>query len=225
MKTTTSTQYAHNIQLSEQRTCEQRHLVAQREEEIARLHARPGAGEAPAGFLANEGRVTCVIPAVGGGLVVPRFVRRRGDGQVEMVAGASHNDPVYISEIFLAPDYSRIPTDPMGAWFLQLLTRGPARFNALTEAAHELADWEPYAEIVRYRCWEQEHRLINAEITELTSHCTLLQESISNCQGRLEAGGVPFLLRNLEGRANLPHHLGFPHCGRRAHLGVGGAPI
>ena len=129
---------------------EQRALVAQREEEIARLRARPGARQAPLGFRANEGRVTCVIPAAGGGLVVPRFVQQRGDGQVEMVAGMSTNDQIYVSEIFLAPDYSRIPTDPMGAWFRQLLTGGPTGFNALAEVAHELADWEPYAEIVRY---------------------------------------------------------------------------
>jgi len=69
-----ATQYAHNMRLAEQRTHEQRTLVAQREEEIARLHARPGAGQAPQGFRANKGRITCVIPATGGGLVVPRFV-------------------------------------------------------------------------------------------------------------------------------------------------------
>ena len=98
-----------------------------------------------------------------------------------MVVGLDHNDPVYVSEIFLAPDYSRIPTNPMGPWFLQLLTRAPAGFNALAEAAYELADWEPYTEIVHYRCWEQERQLIDAEISELTSRCTLLQESIDNC--------------------------------------------
>ena len=98
-----------------------------------------------------------------------------------MVAGTSCNDPVYISEIFLTPDYSCIPSDPMGPWFLQLLCGGPARFNALAGAAHELANWEPYTEIVCYRCWEQEHRLLNAKIAELTGHCALLQESIKNC--------------------------------------------
>ena len=142
-----------------------------------------------------------------------------------MVAGAERGDPVYVSEIFLAPNYSHIPTDPMGAWFLQLLTRGPAGFNALAEVAHELADWEPYAEVVRYHRWEQERRLIETEITKLTSRCALLQESISNCHGRLEAGGIPFLLRNLEGRANLPRHQGFPCRGHRGHFGIGGAPI
>jgi len=91
-----------------------------------------------------------------------------------MVGGGDRNDPVYVSKIFLAPDYSRIPTDPMGPWFLQLLTGAPAGFNALAEVAHELADWEPYAKIIRYHRWEQERRLIDAEITELTGRCALL---------------------------------------------------
>jgi len=142
-----------------------------------------------------------------------------------MVAGTSRDDQVYVSEIFLTPDYSRIPTDPMGAWFLQLLTGGAAGFNALTEAAHELADWEPYTEIVCYCRWEQEHRLINAEISELTGRCALLQESIDNCHGRLEAGGIPFLLCNLKGRANLPRQQGFPCRGRQGRFAIGGAPI
>ena len=218
-------QYSHNLRQSEQRILEQCNIVAQREEEIARLHTRRGGTQAPMGFVPNEGHISCVIPTAGGGLVVPRFIQRRGNGQVEMVAGSDRNDPVYVSELFLAPDYSHIPTNPMGPWFLQLLTRAPAGFNALAEAAHELASWEPYAKIVRYCRWEQERHLLDAEISELTGRVCLLQESIDNCRGRLKAGGVPFLLHNLEGHANLPRHQGFPRRGRRACLAIGGAPI
>src|SRR6266851_451422 len=155
-----TTQYTHNIRQSEQCILEQRNIVAQREEEIARLRTRPGAAQALVGFIPNEGHITCVIPATEGGLVVLHFVRKRGDGQVEMVAGLERDDPVYVSEIFLAPDHSHIPTDPMGLWFLQLLCGAPAGFNTLAEAAHKLANWEPYTEIVRYRQWEQEHHLL-----------------------------------------------------------------
>ncbi len=73
-----------------------------------------------------------------------------------MVAGREPGEPVYISDIYLASDYSRILTNPMGVWFLQLLTGAAARFNTLTEATHELPDWEPYAKIMRYRKWEEE---------------------------------------------------------------------
>ncbi len=130
-----------------------------------------------------------------------------------MVAGREPDEPVYVSEIHLAPDYSRIPTDPMGPWFLQLLTGVATGFNALAEATHKLPDWEPYAEIVCYQKWEQECQQINAEISELTGRCTILQEAIDNCQGRLEAAGVPFMLRNLEGHASLPRGQGYPHRG------------
>jgi len=67
-------QHSHYMQQSEQCITKQHNLVAQREEEIAHLRARPGATEAPWGFLPNEGRVSCVIPAAGGGLVVPHFI-------------------------------------------------------------------------------------------------------------------------------------------------------
>ncbi len=100
-----------------------------------------------------------------------------------MVVGRTHQEPVYVSKIFLAPDYSHIPTDPMGVWFLQLLMGAAAGFNALAEATHELPDWEPYTEIVHYRKWEQECRQIKAEVSELTGHCAVLQEAIDNCRG------------------------------------------
>jgi len=73
-----------------------------------------------------------------------------------MVAGREPGEPVYVSEIHLTPDYSWIPTDPMGRWFLQLLTGAATRFNTLTKAAHELPNWEPYMEIIRYQKWEEE---------------------------------------------------------------------
>ena len=96
------------------------------------------------------GRINCVIPTEDGAIVVPHFIQQRGSGQVKMVAGRARGEPVYISNIYLTPNYSHIPTNPMGVWFLQLL-RGPtAGFNTLTEALHELPDWEPYAEVIQY---------------------------------------------------------------------------
>ncbi len=113
--------------------------------------------------------------------MVPNFIQWRGDRQVEMVVGRGQNEPVYVSELFLAPDYSRIPTDPMGPWFLQPLTGAPTGFNTLAEVAHELPDWEPYTEIICYQCWEQERWLLDAKISKLTGHCAVLQEGINNC--------------------------------------------
>src|SRR6266851_3552428 len=115
--------------------------MAWRDEELTRLCAHTRSFVPPASFIPNEGCINCVISMEDGALVVPHFIRRRGSGQVEMVAGRACGEPVYISNIYLTPNYSRIPTDPMGAWFLQLLGGPAAGFNALAEALHELPNW------------------------------------------------------------------------------------
>jgi len=178
-----------------------------------------------ASFLPNERCINYIIPTEDGALVVPHFIQCQGGGEVKMVAGRECREPVYVSKIFLAPDYSCIPTNPMGPWFLQLLIGAAAGFNTLAKATHELPDWEPYAEIVRYRKWEQEHRQIEAEVSELTGHCAVLQEAINNCRGQLEATGVPLLLHNLEGHAGLPHSQGYLHQGRCTCFNIIGAPL
>ena len=104
-----------------------------------------------ASFLPNERCINYIIPTEDGALMVPHFIQCQGSRQVEMVAGRACGEPVYISNIYLTPNYSRIPTDPMGLWFLQLLTGAATGFNALAEATHQLPNWEPYAEIMCYQ--------------------------------------------------------------------------
>ena len=123
--------------------------MAQCDKELA--HLRAGSIEAPASFLPNQGRINCIIPMEDRALVVPHFVRWRGSGQVEMVVERARGEPVYVSDIYLASNYSCIPTDPIGAWFLQLLGGPTAGFNALAEALHKLPDWEPYTEAIHYQ--------------------------------------------------------------------------
>jgi hypothetical protein len=47
--------------------------------------------------------------------------------------------------------------------------------------------------------------VVEAEIAELTARANTLQERLDNCKHRLEAVGIPHLLRNLEEHANVPH--------------------
>src|SRR6266851_1974894 len=133
-----TTQFTQQLRESKQHVLAQRELVAQHDEEILLLRSQPRDIRAPTGFLPNKGRINCIIPTTDGALVVPRFVRCRGSGQVEMVVGRECNEAVYMSDIYLAPNYSHILTDPMGVWFLQLLGGPTAGFNALAEALHEL---------------------------------------------------------------------------------------
>jgi len=59
-------------------------------------------------------------------------------GEVEMVMGRSTEEAVYIAELFLKPNYSCSPINPMAPWFLQLLEGPSTGFNALAEAAYDL---------------------------------------------------------------------------------------
>ena len=128
-----------------------------------------------------------------------------------MVAGRDGEEAVYIAKLYLIPDYSRIPIEPMALWFLQLLCSPNARFNVLAKTAHELDMWEPHAEIMCYRKCEEEQCIIEAEISELTRCMASLQEHLDNCKSCLEAGGVLFLLQNLKGWAVLPQGLRGQH--------------
>ena len=113
-----TTQFTQQLRESERCILDQQELVAQHNEELTCFCACTGNVKALAGFLPNQRRVNCVIPMVDGALVVLHFVQRRGNRQVEMVAGRASREPVYVSDIYLTPNYSRIPTNPMGAWFL-----------------------------------------------------------------------------------------------------------
>jgi hypothetical protein len=61
--------------------------------------------------------------------------------------------------------------------------------------------------------------MVEAEIVELTVCANTLQERLDNCKHRLEVVGIPHLLRNLEGRTNIPHSArNTAHRGRHIHF-------
>ena len=64
--------------------------------------------------------------------------------------------------------------------------------------------WAIHAEVLRYRENDEERHVVEAEIAELTAHANTLQERLDNCKHCLEAAGIPHLLHNLEGRADVP---------------------
>ena len=65
--------------------------------------------------------------------------------------------------------------------------------------------WAIHTEVLRYRENDKERHVVEAEIAELTMCANTLQELLDNCKHCLEAVGIPHLLRNLEGHANVPH--------------------
>ncbi len=82
--------------------------------------------------------------------MVPCFIQQLGTGEVEMAAGIRDEEAVYITELYLAPNYSQVPSEPMLPWFMQLLCGPSLGFNTLTEAVYNLDTWEPHTEIMHY---------------------------------------------------------------------------
>jgi hypothetical protein len=55
-------------------------------------------------------------------MVVPEWIRSVRNGQVELLAGREPEEPTYVIELFLCPNYTEAPTDTTALWFLTLLT-------------------------------------------------------------------------------------------------------
>jgi hypothetical protein len=197
-------QYDRQLRAAEGRVLEQRELVAQRDERITQLQRQLGNVELPPSFEPNEGHVTCTIPSEDRLQVAPRFVRRLGNRRVEMVAEREAEESVYIAKLYLTPTYSRNTMEPTPPWFLQLLGGPSAGFNILAEATYAMDQWAVHAEVLRYQENDEERRMVEAEITELTARANTLQEHLDNCKHHLEAAGIPHLLRNLKGCADIP---------------------
>jgi hypothetical protein len=143
-----------------------------------------------------------------------------------MVAGREAEESVYVAELYLTPIYSQNTTKPTPSWFLQLLGKPSAGFNILAEATYAMDQWAIHAEVLRYRENDKECCMVEAKIAELTTHANTLQEHLDNCKHRLKAAGIPHLLRNLEGRTNIPRSAHITvRCGRRIHFNGHGVPF
>jgi len=121
-------------------------------------------------------------------------------------------ESVYVAQLYLTPDYSSPLAEPMPPWFLQLLCGPAAGFNVLTLASYALDQWAVHAEVLRYRENDEERRVIETEVAELTGQLAILQEHLDNGRARLEAAEVPCMLRNLKGCADIPHSARGPAC-------------
>ena len=112
------------------------------------LQRQLGNVEIPPGFEPNKGRITCMIPSKDGLQVVPHFVRRLGNGRVEMVAGREAEESVYVAELYLTPIYSQNTMEPTPPWFLQLLGGPSTGFNILAEATYTMDQWAIHTEVL-----------------------------------------------------------------------------
>ena len=144
--------------------------VEERKREILRLETKISDPAKPDGFMENDGRIRYPLPCDNGAKVVPRWIKRTGTGEVEMLAGLVEGEAVYVAQLFMDPDYTNDPVDAMEPWFLRLLQGPEAAFHTLAQAAQDLPDWEPYAEVIQYRRLDDDRREVKAELEELSAH-------------------------------------------------------
>jgi len=192
--------------------------LLRKEEEVRRLQERLGVVDVPEGFEHNEKNISINCPTSTGQFVTPMWVRRRGDGEVEMHAGREGEEPTYVAELFLEPDYSQEPTDPMPGWFLNLLHGANGSYHTLAQAAYALPHWLAYSEVVQYRKEETALRHLQNELKELSIRVEASRACLATCCHCMEAWDLPNQLRNLEGRSTLHHnHPLAPQYARCAH--------
>jgi hypothetical protein len=91
------------------------------------------------------------------------------------LAGREAEESVYVTQLYLTPDYSSPLAEPMPPWFLQLLCGPAAGFNVLASASYTLDQWAVHAEVLRYRENDEERRVIKTEVAELTARLTAME--------------------------------------------------
>ena len=62
--------------------------------------------DVPEGFEHNNGNINLSYPTSIGQFVAPMWIQRLGSREVEMQAGREGEEPTYMAELFLEPDYS-----------------------------------------------------------------------------------------------------------------------
>ena|SRR6266851_8175917 len=140
-------------------------------------------------------------------------------GEVEMVAGQEGNEPVYVAQLILEPNYGQAIADPLTIWFSDLLTSLGDKFNTLAHATYDLPDWAAHAEIMWYGRINKDRHEMEERIAELKQQLSIYNEALNSCQYHIKASNIPHLLRNLQGQSDFPTQQG-EQLGQRA----GGCP-
>ncbi len=150
-----------------------------------------------------------------------------GTREVKMLAGQEGNEPIYIAQLVLAPNYTLPPAEPIQVWFSDLLTSPGDKFNTLAKATYELDDWATHTEIMRYHCIDTERHIIEEELATLRAQLSLNNEALDGCWFCIEASRVLYQLRNLQGRSDFPYQRGeqLGRCTRGRPRGVTGPGV
>jgi hypothetical protein len=158
------------------------------------------------GYVHNEGNVVYTVPTSTGDKVVPIWIRKCGDGKVEMLAGREANGTPYVVSIYAQPDYTNPPVEPLPYWMVKMLTGLDSAYYTLLEATEGLDDWGIYANLIHYKCYDQEHRKLLIEQNIVTQQLWKVMDRLEGCRWRLEGCRLTELLPGLQGWSDQPRH-------------------
>ena len=155
--------------------------------------------ERPDDFEPNEGKVTTLIPITEGFQVQAKWVRRRDDGQVDLLAGRDIDEDVYVAPLYASPtQVIDEPVETMPVWYHRLLVGPSEGYHDLVADTKKLDDWGLDAEVQRYRRHHERQRELQLEIERLEGERTLITHQLAAGQRRLEAAQAPGRVRRLE---------------------------
>jgi len=154
---------------------------------------------APDGYVRNTMYPDLKIPVGEGFYREAYWVTPAHDGYIQAY-GQEHGplDTPFSLPIYARAVYSAEPTEPIPAWFHQLLTGTPSIYANLTKAAHRLDDWGVAADIARFRKLDDDLSCINAEIERLNAEADATRIAKTICEGRLELARAPKQLAHME---------------------------
>jgi hypothetical protein len=140
----------------------------------------------PEGYIHNKGNIIYTIPTSTGDKVVPIWIRKQGDGKVEMLAGREANKTPYVASIYAQPDYTNPPVEPLLYWMCEMLTGVNSAYHTLLEAAKGLEDWGIYTDLVHYKCYDMEQQELLIKQNIITQQLRKVMDQLEGCQWRLK---------------------------------------
>jgi len=138
------------------------------------------------------------VPIGGGYYTNAKWIQQRDDGCVNLLVGKDFDEQPYSTDLFLNPSYSDEVAAPLPCWFSNILTSPTPTYHTLCKAVSDLDDWNAIAEVERYHHYNDHHRCLANELSQLQCKLSLIDDAIATAHHRMEVAQIPALVPNLK---------------------------